>query len=416
MRNRAANGSRRSVDGAWRTLARAQLAVLPLSFALLATAAWAQGPALEPELGESGIPLGGFLVHPRLTFENYYDDNVFAAENGEVGDYIASIIPRLGAETTWSRHYLALTGAGRFNRYGRLTNEENDEYAIDAEGRLDLTGTSTLGATFGLGRRTVGRADSENSRRLEPQQLDYYDADLGYRHGFAQLHLDLQGFLNRLDYLQPEDDDRDRYQFGGSARLLHRFSPALSLFLEPGVEFRDYDQKVDNTGVQRSTVTAGALFGAEFEITSVIDGEISLGPVHVAFDEPTFDDLTTLAVRGETTWAITRLTRLEVELRRLVSPTTRRGASSKVQSLASLSVRHELLRNLYLRAEASFFREKFKQLGRIDDNYRVRAGAEYVVNRFFSVVAEYTYRARNSNFPGRSFRKNLVSLTFDTGF
>ena len=36
-----------------------------------------------------------------------------------------------GAATTWSRHYLSVNGAGRFNRYGRLSNQNNDEYAID---------------------------------------------------------------------------------------------------------------------------------------------------------------------------------------------------------------------------------------------------------------------------------------------
>jgi hypothetical protein len=222
--------------------------------------------------------------------------------------------------------------------------------------------------------------------------------------------------VRRLDWLEARDDDQDRYVFGGEARLVHRFSPAFSLFLEPGVAALEYDQKIDNTGVQRDAISGRVLLGAAFDITKVIAGEIAVGPEYTAFEEPSFEDLTTPAVNGAVTWDVTRLSRLQLELRRRVAPTTRRGASSKVQSLASLELRHALLRNVDLRVEGAYFREKFKGLGRIDDNYRVRAGAEYAVNRFFSIAALYDFRVRDSNAPGRSFDRNLVTLSFDTGF
>jgi uncharacterized protein (PEP-CTERM system associated) len=68
---------------------------------------------------------------------------------------------------------------------------------------------------------------------------------------------------------------------------------------------------------------------------------------------------------------------------------------------------------LTLRAEAVYYREDFKQLGRDDDNIRVRAGAEYRINRFVSITARYTYRERDSSARNRDFRANIAMLTIN---
>ena len=68
---------------------------------------------------------------------------------------------------------------------------------------------------------------------------------------------------------------------------------------------------------------------------------------------------------------------------------------------------------MILRAMAAYYREEFKQLGRIDDNFRIRVGAEYHINRVVSVATRYTYRVRDSNAPGRDFRSNIIKLTFE---
>ena len=113
------------------------------------------------------------------------------------------------------------------------------------------------------------------------------------------------------------------------------------------------------------------------------------------------------------TWEATRLTRVRAKVERSILPTGADGASSKVKTRVSLRGRHELFRNLILSAEAVYFREDFKQLGRKDDSYRVRAGVEYRINRFFSVIARHTYRERDSSRNGRDYRSNITMLTVD---
>ena len=408
-----ARGSECGQNERSRAAARARLLVSLAIFALLGLPAQAQNATPADESEEPGLPLGPFRFFPTVIFENVYDDNVFAQERSKDDDYLATFIPGVAVESTWSKHFLSVSAYGQIHRYADNTNEDHEEYAVETRGRLDLLDESAFGATFGQGRKTLARTDAENTGRVNPEQYDYFEGEISYDHEFARFDLGVLGFADHLDYLDSEDSDRDRVEFGGSTRLAFRVSPAFSIFLEPGVEVRDYEESVDDDGVKRSSVTVGGFVGSEFDITSVIDGEISVGVVHADFDEPSFDDLTTVGVRGAATWEVTPLTRLEAEVERSVRPTAVDGASSRIRTLASIEGRHELLRNVILRADATYYREKFQELGRTDHNYRVRIGAEYLINRFFSIGARYSYRERDSNFNTRDYRRNRIMLTLE---
>jgi uncharacterized protein (PEP-CTERM system associated) len=120
-----------------------------------------------------------------------------------------------------------------------------------------------------------------------------------------------------------------------------------------------------------------------------------------------------VGARGSLTWEITRLTELKAEIIRRVAPTNIAGASSKIQTLSQVRVRHELLPDLFLTVEGAYFRENFEELSRDDDNYRFRAGAEYLINRFLSVGIGYHFRNRDSDDSARDFKRNVVRLAIE---
>ena len=381
------------------------------------------GGVPRPEFIGQGYQMGSFLILPALTVENTYNDNIFAVaeddpNENEKGAYVASIIPALGIESLWSRHFVSLGVFGKINRYGSLSSENNEEYRVEGAGRLDLTGGSSVVTDIALGRRTIGRANTENTGRDDPEQLDFVNFDFSYRHEFSRFRLDLDPFVKRRDYVEAADSDRDRTQYGGTPRIWYRFSPAFSIFVEPGVEVLDYDHLRND--VDRDSLMVQGFVGAEFDITSIINGEISVGPVYMDFDDPSFDNYTTVGARGAVTWDVTPLTRVNAEVVRRAAPTTLAGpltnpagASSKIQTMALVRVRHELVPDLFLTVDGAYFRENFKGLVREDDNYRVRASVDYLINRFVSIGVGYKFRLRDSNVPKEDFTRNIVTLAIE---
>ena len=393
--------------------ASARFTLALAAFALFASPAQAQAP--ESDYSRQGYKLGGFRLHNSITIDNFYNDNVFATDGNKDDDYFVSIVPGLEIESTWLHHYLSLNAFGTIDRYATVTAEDNEEYTVETQGRLDLTEESSLTTVFRQGRDTVGRTNAENDRRKNPQQLYFYAGELSYDHGFSKIDLTLRGFARRLDYVKSIDDDRDRVHYGGRPRLAYRFSPAFSVFLEPGAEIRDYDDKRDNDGVEKSSAAISGYVGSEFDITSIIRGELAIGFIHINFDESSFDDETIPAVKSEVTWDVTPLTRLDLEVAHRLATTTRQGASSKTQTLVSLGASHELRRNVILNAQATYLREDFNDISRDDDNFRFRAGARYLINRFLSIDLGYRFRLRETNAPNRDFRQNVVTLSIEGG-
>jgi hypothetical protein len=371
------------------------------------------GEVPEPNFVGQGLPMGSFLVLPSLTIDNIYNDNIFASDRNEEDDYIVSIIPALGIENVGERHSVSLGAFGKIDRYADFTSEDDEEYAVESNGRFDFTDNASVVTGLEHGRRTIRRSNSENTDRNKPEQVDFVNFDFSYRHEFGRFRLDLDPFVQRRDYVERSDADRDRTQVGGSPRIWYRFSPAFAVFLEPGARHIDYDRRVDDNGEERGSLTLRGFAGARFDITSVIVGEIAVGAVHMDFDESSFDNVTTVGARGSLTWEITRLTELRAEIIRRVAPTNLAGASSKIQTLSQVRVRHELLPNLFLRVDGAYFRENFKELSREDDNFRVRAGAEYLINRFLSVGVGYDFRYRDSDDSRRDFKRNVVRLAIE---
>ena len=371
------------------------------------------GGVPKPEFNGQGYPIGSFRVLPVLAVENTYNDNIFVSSATEEGDYVVSIIPALGIESTWERHFVSLGVFGKIDRYATFSAENSEEYGVAATGRFDLSGGSSVVTELNLGRTTIGRANTENTGRTDPEQLDFLNFDFSYRHEFSRFRLDIDPFVGVRDYVESQDADRDRIQYGGSPRIWYRFSPALSVFVEPGIKVIDYDQKVDDTGVERSSLTLQGFVGARFDFSSLITGKISVGAVHLDFDEPSFDAFTTVGVRGTVSWHVTPLTRVDARVVRRVSPTITAGASSKIQTSGRIGISHALRTDILFSIEGTYFREEFKQLGRDDDNYRIRVGAEYLFNKFVSVGLGYRFRIRDSNVPVEDFTRNVFTLAIE---
>ena len=161
----------------------------------------------KPEFNGQGYPIGSFRVLPVLAVENTYNDNIFVDSASEEGDYVVSIIPALGIESTWERHFVSLGVFAKIDRYANFSTENNEEYGAAATGVFDLSGGSSMLTDLDLGRRTIGRANAENTGRTDPEQLDFLNFDFSYRHEFSRFQLDIDPFVAVRDYIEEADAD-----------------------------------------------------------------------------------------------------------------------------------------------------------------------------------------------------------------
>src|SRR3546814_6212289 len=113
---------------------------------------------------------------------------------------------------------------------------------------------------------------------------------------------DLQGGVQRQNYLAPDESDRDLTTWRGSVRVSAQLAAGRDVFLRGFVNRRDHRLSVDRSGLDRDATTLGFLTGAGLDIGTKWRGEIGVGLFRTNSDDPTLRSFPGFAANGKITW------------------------------------------------------------------------------------------------------------------
>jgi len=377
----------------------------------------------RPEVDPLGVRLGGFTLFPQLGLQPMFNDNIFAEEDNEVSDFITIIRPRAALESNWGNHALNFEGRAAIGRYLDNDNEDYDDFRLSADGRYDITRNSYTIAGLSYLQDHIPRGSSEDVNGETPTVYTSAGATAGYFQRFNRLGINFDGAFRRLEFdnvqsptgpIDNSDRDRDVVSIRGrvSYQLARRYEP----FLGGGINYRDYDRDVDDTGVNRDSQGYDVIVGTRFDVTGVIFGEVFVGYLSQNFDDNAFQSIDDFQPGLELTWTPTGLTTFNALVARTVNDTIVSGASGILDTELSLRVDHELLRTLILTAQLSARNEDFQGIDRDDDVYEASFGAMYLMNRYLYLSMRYQYRQRESTGADArpDFSQNVVWLRIET--
>ena len=362
-----------------------------------------------------GLDLGSFRLFPAAGVSETYDDNIFADENNAQDDLITAVSAALIAESQWSRHQLKVEGRLRHEAFLNNDSQDRTEYALTPTLRLDLGERDTARLTAEHSRRVVGRDDPEDAGDDEPTTFNRFLVGGAYIHRVNRVFFGLNSTLRRDDYISSGDDDRDRNEYRFGLPLGYEVSAKTDVTLEPFVRLRDFDD-LDSTGADRDSRAAGATVGIDTEVTSLLHLNFDVGFIANDYEDSRFDDSLDLIFGGEAVWYATAMTTVKARAERRDIATSQPGSSSKTQSSAAMEVQHELLRNVLLGGEVRYINDDFREIDRVDDRVQLGLSAEYLVNRYVSVAADYRYEQRWSDLDNADYSRNLVTLGLKTHF
>jgi hypothetical protein len=366
----------------------------------------------RPDYDPLGIRAGGFLLYPSVTVDGTYDDNIFATNDNEESDFIFTFSPRIVARSNFPRHSLDLTVESDIGRYVDNTDENFVDYAADLGGQLDITRNNRLVGGAFYSREHDSRDDPEDPGvdvSEEPLEFDEYGGELGFEQDFNRFNVAVTGDVERRDYEDDTEGDRDRLLYGGRLRTGYFISPRINTFLEGSVrrEERDTSEGSDPP-IKRDNNVYDARVGTAIDITGLLFGEVSAGWSVQDFDESDLDTEHGFVYGAGLTWNPTQLTSLTLDGDGGFEPSD--VGASKLTNRIALRVDHELLRNVLIGGEVGYRRDDFQDTGRVDNRFDVGPDITYLLNRYLSVGAGYTFTTRDSDDSDREFTRNLFTL------
>ncbi|HEY9538682.1 MAG TPA: outer membrane beta-barrel protein [Kiloniellaceae bacterium] len=366
-------------------------------------------------LDPKGLDLGGFRLFPSLTVSETYDDNIFAEEDDEEADFITAITGGALLRSEWTRHDFTFDAQVRHEKF--LDNDEQDrtEYSLVPTIEFELGGRDTAMLTAEHSRQAVGRDDPEEDDDEEPTQFNRFALGGEYIHRINRLFFGLEGDARRDDYFTSGDDDRDRQEFRFGLPVGYEVSVLTDVKVEPFVRRRDFDED-NSAGADRDSLAAGALVGIDTELSPLFDVNFDIGFIANDYDDSRFDSRVDLIFGGEAIWYVTPRTTLFGRASRRDLATSTSSASSKTQTTAEFEVQQELQRDLLLGGRLQYINDDFQNNDRTDDRAIASLSLEYLLNRNFSLLADYRHEERWSNQEGEDFSRNLVTVGFRARF
>lgn len=377
----------------------------------------------RPELDPLGIRAGTFLIFPSIVVDQSYNDNIFADESDQKSDFITEVRPGVGIRSDWNNHELRLDAGANIGRYWDHSSENFEDYYFRTSGRLDVRRDTNISAYAGYRASHESRSSPNDVRGKEPTEYDTTSLGLGGFQRFNRFNFRLGAAVNRIDFHDVpaaqgriiNNDDRDRDEFEGFVRGGYDISPRFGVFVRGAYNIRDYNDHVDDAGINRDSNGFEVVGGVDLDFGGITFGEFFAGYRSQKYDDPVLEDAQGPTIGGEITWNVTRLTTIIGNASRQIREATQRDSSGSFASgrfftTVGIEAQHELLRNLLLGADLSYSQDDFQGINRTDEIYRAGINATYMLNRNFYISGGYAFRNRDSNEGSNGFTDNSVFI------
>lgn len=371
----------------------------------------------RPELDALGGKAGGFTIYPSVEIDETYNDNIFAAESGEIDDFVTTFRPTLRIVSDWNQHHLGFTGSADIVRYWENDAEDHETADLKMDGRIDIRRDTNVTAAARYEKGSEERGSVDDAGGITPTEFDVVSLNAGIFNRWNRVSLSADGSIRQRDFddvrttaATVNNDDRDRDEYRLDVRGGYEIQEEYEAYAQVILTSVGYDDAFDDTGLNRDSEGYEIRAGARIDITGILFGDVFVGYLNRDYEAATLASVDTIVGGLDLTWNVTPLTTITGGFSREVAETTLTAASGSLSTEYRLSVDHELLRNLILSARAAMSTEEFEGVIREDDYLKLGFGAKYILNRNLSLVLDYDYAERDSNIAGSDNEINKILL------
>jgi hypothetical protein len=365
----------------------------------------------RPDFDATPISVGAFEFFPAMNFTSYADTNIFAQNGGETSDLVWKANPAFSLLSNWGKDAIALTGFGDLDWYTVDSKQDYYSGAIQAEGRWDLAHQTWLAAVANYQRVTELRGSPSAPGNAEgPSQYNLYSGNVDAYRGLGQLKVKLDYDVGYYDYSPLEligggeqsQNDRDRIQNKASGEVSYDLTENFKPFVRAGYNWHEYT--ADNL---HSSDGQNIDVGSRMDFGGIITAEAYLGWLRQNYFNFN-DDITDMDFGGDVLWNVTGLTSIELKASRSIEETEIGVASAYIASGGTLTVTHELRRNVLVDAHFGYTGLDYQEIFRHDDYYDSGLGLRYFINRNLYSDFTYDYERRGTDASDQNFNRHIL--------
>lgn len=353
----------------------------------------------RPDYDPLGVRLGGFRYDAALEAGMGYDDNLQATAEDKQSDGFFTQALNMSAASTWTRHALGLTARQETWQHLRYNQQNWLDYNVGINGRYDIGRASSVFARYNHVRShlAVDNFDLQGQGINQPIPYDSDIFEVGGTAAFNRLSLTPSALFSTYRYEEQtidgvrttnSEDDYDSLQ--GSLQAEYSLVPGRSLL--GLVRVQDITYKEDGQS-GRDSFTWEVQGGFNYDLTGLWQTRLLVGYRKRDYEEPGRKALEGLAFEGQVIYLPSQLTTVTLAASRTIEESIRQDSVSYTRTAGSLTVDHELLRNVILTGQVRVEDRDYPDEGNVTDGIGL-IGARYLINRRMSLNASYQHTER----------------------
>lgn len=368
----------------------------------------------RPDYDAAPIEIGSFELFPTLELGETYDDNIFAANTNERDDAVGTFRPIVTLFSNWGRHALSLTTFGDINYFSEHPDENYNNAVVDVNGRYDIANQIWLAGRAGYQHLSESRGSPNDVGGSEPTTFNVANGGATFYRGVGKLRLNADYDFRQFDYNDTpstagdiDNSGRNRDEHVMGAMLKYDAGGNVQPYLRGSYNIRDYDSNPthDSDGWQ-------SVLGVTIDFGGITSLDLFGGWMVQYYDDfGTKEVISSPKIGGRLDWNVTGKTTVVLEADRSIEETTVTGFNSYYSTGGSLTVTHELLRNVLLEANYGYSRYDFNGLDKRHDNDMTAGlGARYLINRSLYTDLLYSWSNSDSSVDDSDYTRNMVTL------
>jgi hypothetical protein len=395
----------------------------------------------RPFYDPAGVKAGSFLLFPKASEAIGYDDNIFASGQHATADAISTTNEALSLASQWAQHSLSANVFATQEVFARHGSNNGDVWSAQASGRIDITTNALFQLDAGFIQQPLARGIAEAGEVPKRPIFNTTDISANYTQHDGRLANRLEFSFRDVAYISDVDASRSGTRYSYRDRLSYDLSSSVSPFAEVVLVQQDWLRRSELRDFDLLT----GIFGASFEIPSILQAEFGAGVLRQSYRNAAFDTLVAPTAHEQLIWNVRPLTSIIATVDRTIigtetfcdarvssclsaagsvlpgDPNVPARRNSLQITTAELGVQHEFWHDVLGEARFRYERDFFDFNGLTDRIFLLRANLRYLINHLLEADLDYTYRERTANLPAdRTFNsgpysENVVSMTLKAG-
>ena len=224
----------------------------------------------------------------------------------------------------------------------------------------------------------------------------------------------LYGPTTLTDMSLTDNSSQSNWTAGAGLRLGYRVTPILVAFVDGSVGYQRYDAVSPIYLVALDAVDYQARVGLAAAWNETLEAEASVGLGLRRFDEPALGEVASLLYDASVTYRPDETVELKGALKTTFgAPGPSSGGTARLEHAATLDAAYQVNPWLRLRASAGWTQAQLVGTATTEHGYDAGVGADYTLNEFTTVTADYGYRyAETTPNPGEESHRVTLGVTF----